>query len=338
MLFKDIIGNDDVKKHLQKAIINQSISNSLLFAGPDGIGKGIFASELACHLMYGENLLTDVLTRKIKQNNHPDLHLYMPEGKSETHSISSMRELISQVYMVPFEAKAKVFIIHDADRMHVASSNAILKTLEEPTLDSYIILLTSKSHVILPTILSRCSSFKFSSISDEDITTFLIAKYSISEQEATNIVKLANGSLGNAISLVGSANQVEKHNLLLKVLKRDKIKNSYFELVDDLAKFDELYSKDVIKDEKSAKWHKEIDLLFSQVLMWYRDLHLLKVKGSDNQLFHEDQVDFFQEKINFPIISLEKVNQAIDQAKISVDRNIKLSHILEALFYRLDLV
>ena len=66
--------------------------------------------------------------------------------------------------MAPFEAKAKVFIIKDADRMLPPSANALLKTLEEPTYDSYIIMTTSNLDEILPTIASRCFKINFSSI------------------------------------------------------------------------------------------------------------------------------------------------------------------------------
>ena len=98
---------------------------------------------------------------KIETNNHPDLHVYEPEGKTYHHSIASIRNLIGQVYMAPFEAEAKVFIIKDAHRMLKSSANALLKTLEEPTLDSFIILTSSKADDIIPTITSRCFRINF---------------------------------------------------------------------------------------------------------------------------------------------------------------------------------
>lgn len=93
---------------------------------------------------------------KIDSGCHPDLHLYQIEGKSGTHTAVSMQQLIKEVFLPPFEAKIKIFIIDEAHRMLPASSNALLKTLEEPPKDCFIILLSCKPQLLLPTIVSRC--------------------------------------------------------------------------------------------------------------------------------------------------------------------------------------
>jgi DNA polymerase III delta prime subunit len=89
-------------------------------------------------------------------NNHPDVHLYRPEGRVHHHPIESMRQLIDEVIMPPFQACAKVFIIEEADRMLPVSSNALLKTLEEPPAQTYFFLLCQSVEALLPTIVSRC--------------------------------------------------------------------------------------------------------------------------------------------------------------------------------------
>lgn len=90
---------------------------------------------------------------------HPDIHHIRPEGKY--HPIAALRKLAEDVALTPFEAPYKVFLIHDAEKMLVASANALLKTFEEPTDYTVILLLTSYPDKLLPTILSRCQTYRF---------------------------------------------------------------------------------------------------------------------------------------------------------------------------------
>jgi hypothetical protein len=80
-----------------------------------------------------------------------------PEGKSGLHTIESIRSLNDRVFRAPFESSGKVFVLHQADRMQPAAANALLKTLEEPLLDTHFILLSNDARQILPTVLSRCT-------------------------------------------------------------------------------------------------------------------------------------------------------------------------------------
>ena len=90
---------------------------------------------------------------------HPDIHEIYPEGKY--HPIASLRTMIDDTALTPFEAPYKVFLIHDAERMQPAAANALLKTFEEPSNRTVIMLLTSYPDRLLPTILSRCQTYTF---------------------------------------------------------------------------------------------------------------------------------------------------------------------------------
>jgi hypothetical protein len=101
---------------------------------------------------------------KIDSGNHPDLHYYAPEGKSGLHPVASIHQMISEMSLPPFEAKCKVFILEDAEAMLPSSSNALLKTLEEPNQDTYFLLMTSHPDRLLPTIRSRLFPIKFNAV------------------------------------------------------------------------------------------------------------------------------------------------------------------------------
>ncbi len=87
---------------------------------------------------------------------HPDLHEYFPEGKSDRHPIENLRKLSQEVWLDPFEGKWKLFLIHRAERMLPTSSNALLKTFEEPPAQTILVLLTTHPKQLLPTVTSRC--------------------------------------------------------------------------------------------------------------------------------------------------------------------------------------
>lgn len=128
-----------------------SISNTQLFE--HGTAKDVL--DFAISVMGQEH------AHKIETGIHPDLTLFHPEGKINLHPIEAMRRLIHEVNMAPFEARCKVFVIFEAEKMQAPSANALLKTLEEPSAHSYILLLTDDSKALLPTILSRCQKRTF---------------------------------------------------------------------------------------------------------------------------------------------------------------------------------
>jgi hypothetical protein len=132
------------EQYLEKALFEGKLSNTLLFSGPSAQGKKT-ALWLAAQLLNKESVET-----------HPDFHSIVPEGKSELHSIESIRNAIDISHSAPYSATAKVFLLESAERMQPAAANALLKTLEEPVLDSYWILLSERPREMLPTVLSRC--------------------------------------------------------------------------------------------------------------------------------------------------------------------------------------
>src|SRR2546423_1749841 len=98
--FEHIVGNDRIKEYLSNLVERQSTVQSLLFAGPDGIGKGLFAHAFAELILCSND---PEGKKKLALQNHLDLHVYRPEGKIGMHSMESMRTLIRDVYLPPCE-------------------------------------------------------------------------------------------------------------------------------------------------------------------------------------------------------------------------------------------
>ena len=179
-----------------------------MFAGPDGVGKSLFALALAKKLLGSES--------------HPDLHIYRAEGKIGMHTIASMRQLSEEVYMAPFKGPWKVFIIHDAERMLPYSSNALLKTFEEPAADSLIILLSGSPAALLPTIVSRCRTIHFQALKEEEMVPLLQSRWKLAKEEAQRIAGLSQGSMGQAVRLLEQGGEALR-SMTLNVLAGGKM-------------------------------------------------------------------------------------------------------------------
>lgn len=302
-MFDSILGNEAAKAYLTKAFHGDQFPHALLFTGLDGIGKSLFAKALSLHFL-------KTTPNRIANETHPDFHPIRPEGKSGVHTIETLRNLIDQVYAAPFEAPAKCFIIYDAERMQPAAANALLKTLEEPAPNTYLILLASSMQNILPTIQSRCGILKFHPLSSGQIAS-LLKERGFSEHFAD----LSQGSIGRALEL---AQKEPIEEVLFPLLAQ---KRPYFELSKALEKIEKM-----LEAEDPVKQNSNVDHFFASILMWYRDQHLRDYRKSGF---------FFPEapQSSHPIASLEKISKLIDEARLAYQRNMKLSTCLEAVFY-----
>ncbi len=140
---------------LHKLVQSCTLPNTLLFCGKRGSGKLAAAQELALALMGPKH------AKKLEMGIHPDFRILVPEGKVYMHPIESVRQLIDEVVLPPFESAWRLFVIDEAHRMLPTSGNALLKTLEEPTAHTLLILLTDEPQSLLPTIVSRCRRIDF---------------------------------------------------------------------------------------------------------------------------------------------------------------------------------
>jgi DNA polymerase-3 subunit delta' len=329
-MFEELIGNDHVKVYLKHMLDKQNIANTLLFSGPDGIGKSLYAKHLSCQLMYPEGI-SDVNKKKIFAEKHSDLVVFYPEGKTGMHGIAQVRELIEHVYSSPYEAKAKVIIVHDAERMLPSGANALLKTLEEPLFNSYIILLSSRPDEILPTILSRCMKVKFALVAENTIAQYLQSQWKKNSHEANQIATLANGSVRRAVELVNVQHFQKKKEIILEILSKKNVL-PYPQISDLLLKLDE----GPTTEEEEYYTYQYVDFVFSQILMWYRDLHLLKMQADTKHLFFSDHLSLLKSQNINNIPSLEQVHKALDFAKQGINRNLKLRVCLENLLLQLS--
>lgn len=150
---------------------------------------------------------------RIERNIHPDVHLIEVTGDRKMISVEQIREIVSGATMRPYEGRNKVFIIDPADALTAGGSNALLKTLEEPTRDTTFLLLTRSPDLLLPTIRSRSQSIYLGGEAPQDAKLAesirdLLEHYS-STRDSTALLTLAalvsgTDAPADAMALLGS--------------------------------------------------------------------------------------------------------------------------------------
>ena len=123
MMFESVIGHENVRQRLEKSIISNKISHAYIFAGKRGVGKKTVANAFADILTNGS--IADVITVTNEQ--------YGIESKSDIVSVDTIRAASADMYMKPYLADKRVFIIPDAEKMNAQAQNALLKIFEEGT-------------------------------------------------------------------------------------------------------------------------------------------------------------------------------------------------------------
>jgi DNA polymerase III subunit delta' len=218
-MFDNLIGNNHIKDILRRMLAKDRVPRSLLFAGMEGVGKKQFALELAksfvcLNKQNGEACDKCAACRRADNFNFPksddrdahktvifsefpDIGLVIPYNKNIL--VDAIRELEKEANFRPYEAKARFFIIDDADKMNDAASNALLKTLEEPSATSHIFLISSRPDSLLQTIRSRCQTIRFAPIETQAIQEKILAGAKFSPVDAELVARLSAGSIGRAM-------------------------------------------------------------------------------------------------------------------------------------------
>jgi DNA polymerase-3 subunit delta' len=241
MPFGDVIGHRTLVGLLARSIARESLPPSLIFAGPDGVGKRLTALAVAqtlnCLDVASGVSRTDAVSgssrtagadllpidacgkcaacTRIVRGVHPDVLLIAP-GDSGSIKIETVRDAIDRSAYRPFEGRRRVVIIDEADALVPQAQNALLKTLEEPPSASFFILVTSKPDALLATVRSRCPQLRFRRLEPGEVAAALI-KSGRPEHEARAVAAAADGSIARALE-ASAGELVESREVAVRVL------------------------------------------------------------------------------------------------------------------------
>lgn len=221
-MFDTLYEHTDQIEMFRRSLRRGRLSHAYLLVGPAGIGKMKFGRLIATSL-FCTRFADDELNacgecdncRRMLARTYPDyIEVGCPEGKSEipieafVGSIERRgREgLCHDLSLKPMAGARKVAIINDAECMNAASTNSLLKTLEEPPNGSLIMLIATNADAVLPTIQSRCQIIRFNSLSHATISKLLVEQEMVESSEDADVVaRLCGGSLATATQLLDPA-------------------------------------------------------------------------------------------------------------------------------------
>lgn len=301
-MFDELTGNERVKAALKRMLVSGRLPGALLFVGEEGIGKKRFALEVAralncrtpkdneacgvcssctriVNLNYPQRDDADEWTQII-WTDHPDVGLVV--APKRVLRVEQMRQIEKEANFRPFEGKARVFLIDEADKLNDASANALLKVLEEPPATSHLILITARPAMLLPTILSRCQMIRFSPLTPAEIETHLTKNKLADNKIARLRARAAGGSIGRALSgdLVTFTSQ---RKAMLKVLNALVLSQDRAQLLRAAEQLNEAQYKD--------EFEERLDVLETLI----RDAWMLSLGVNSEQLVNEDLLDELRE-------------------------------------------
>jgi len=321
MAFQDISGNLRVKKILKKALQKGRIPNSLLFSGPEGVGKRdmalVLAKALNCKQMEDDACEVCSSCKAISRRNFPDVMSISPEGN--VIKIEQIRFLKKTAYLKPMVGKKRVFIVIEAEKMTDEAANSFLKILEEPPSFTHIILATYNPYLILPTIKSRCQILSFSLVSREEMEKILTEE-GYEKEQAKLIPLLVRGNLEQALNIEWKEVQNKRKlawELFLSLLKKKEIS--------DFVRNYTSSKKSFVKEEL-----EEILEFFSS---FCRDFVLIKEKGDFSYLLNPDfRVEIQEEEKLLSLGRLMECLRRIDFTLSALRKNLNVNLLVSSFF------
>lgn len=333
MKFREIIGQQHIKDHLQSSVVNKTVSHAYIINGEKSSGKAMlakaFTMALMCEAGGSEPCMECESCRKTANNSNLDVINLVKDKNKKTDiiGIDEIRgQVISTMYDKPYNGEKKVYIIDDADKMNVQAQNAILKTLEEPPGYAVLILLTRNASKLLPTIISRCIVLNMRPVEDKVIKQYLRERDRLLDTTIDVITAMAGGNVGKARLMSEDSDFIDFQTKITEILKNIP-KSDYRRILDYI----EELSK--IKSEKRYGYDEILDLF----TLWYRDVLLYKATGeTDNLIFRNEIAEIAKQSVYFSFEAINAVIKMIDDTKSKLISNVNYEAVMEILLINIQ--
>lgn len=222
--------HDDICMELINNVHNGSNHQAYIFEGPQGINilesAKLFAAALVCNNAKSAPCGVCESCKLTYAENNPDI-VFVNSGDKKSIGVDKIREISKDVYIKPFEAEKKVYIIENGEIITDEAQNAMLKILEEPPEYAVFIIITISASMLLSTVLSRCTRVRFTPLSERQMRKYLEEHYDNIEQNMDFLVKFSQGIPKAADDIIADEDFVplreEAFNMLVPLLSKHKI-------------------------------------------------------------------------------------------------------------------
>ncbi|MEG1880472.1 MAG: DNA polymerase III subunit delta' C-terminal domain-containing protein, partial [Oscillospiraceae bacterium] len=250
-----------------------------IFDGKSGVGRYTTAQAFA-HDFIG-----------IESDYHPDIitvtnQLYDDTKKQTNLLVDTIRCMKKDVYIKPYSAEHKFYIIPNADSMNIEAQNSILKVFEEPPGYCTIILISENLNLFLPTIISRATTIHFQPLPTMEVEEYLINYANVDKNIAVSKAIMSGGSIGSALNLLDNP-------------ELDEIRNTTIEHIFSLSKIDNKNMYDFINFLKKNK--ENINFILGILSSCFKDILHIKHCGTNTEIINIDkksELKHFSNKIS----------------------------------------
>jgi DNA polymerase-3 subunit delta' len=334
-MFDSFWGNRHVTQALAQMVEQDRLAQTLLFAGPEGVGKATLARRLGARLLgHGELIERDDLSLPEniqtvagrekwpaeKRNedpllfsSHPDFVTFAPDGPLRQISIPQTRLIKQRAQFLPHKGNRRIFLIDHVDRANEQAANSLLKTLEEPPPHLILIVTAENAYDLLPTIRSRAVPFFFAPLGREEMQEFVRTRGLDQPERRTS---LAAGSPGLAASI-----DIEVY---------DKRRSAMLALLKVAAGAAPFASWVPVSETIGRSKSEKLDLYLEVLYKLLRDLLVLH-EGGGSDIRNQDirrELETLAAKVQF--VWLRKAVAKVDQIAELVRRNIQKTIALDS--------
>ncbi|MCX7876294.1 MAG: hypothetical protein N2321_09030 [Melioribacteraceae bacterium] len=357
-----VIEQNKVKSELEKIILSRRVPHAFIFNGQEGVGK--FNTAIQFIKEFITNYNDESILKKYEELQEPYIKLIfpMPRAKNEQADDSpldklskeQLKELQEKIFeksknpYIPFLIEnanqirinsirdikkfsnlsskdlPRFVIIIDAHLMNEQAQNALLKTLEEPPSDIYLILITTNLESLLTTVQSRCRIINFEPLSEHAVSEILIKYFEISDKLAKNVSKFSFGSFTQALKLANY--ELDKMlELTIDFLRNAFTMNRYFSASNNLKIFLEEFGEE------------QIPFFINLVKLWLIDA-IRNKKGINNYSFEKYSETFKKFNTKYPNANLDKLIYSLDTLENYYKRNLNLNVFFLSLIFEINSV
>ena len=293
---RNFVGHSSLIENFKNRCSNGNLSHAQLISGEDGIGKSILAEIL------GKLILNGDLNRE-----YVDIINYRPSKAS--FGVDDVREIIDEVNKKPFEGDKKVIIIHQGNKLTIKAQNALLKTIEEPPTEVYIIILCESLELILDTIKSRCEIYKLTPLTKDELYKYIAIKgYDYSEEEKASAIAFSEGIPGRIDRYFSDTELQELRDKIVDLLLQ--LTNNEIEAI-------------LEKEEQLVSYKQNKEEVINVLSSFIRDILVNKEVYNENLIINRDKIKEIERLTNE--MSFKKLNKMIlglQEARKNIKNNV----------------